>query len=91
MTLDINVINGKQVFTASNKKSPLYDAYERDIAVVTFFFENPTILEFGREIRMTTLQYISQVGGLLGLCIGFSFFSGLEILFWIANKFFQHL
>ena len=83
--------NGKQVFTASNGKSPVYDAYERDIAVVTFFFENPTILEFGREIRMTTLQYISQVGGLLGLCIGFSFLSGLEVLFWMANKLFGHL
>ena len=85
------MINGKQVFTASNGKSPVYDAYERDIAVVTFFFENPTILEYGREIRMTTLQYISQVGGLLGLCIGFSFVSALEILFWLTKKFFKNL
>ena len=85
------MINGEPVFTASNVKSPVYDAYERDIAVVTFFFENPTILEYGREIRMTTLQYISQVGGLLGLCIGFSFVSALEILFWLAKKFYKNL
>ena len=85
---------GKQVFSASNveidgsgQKIPKsYDAYEKDIAMVTFFFESSTIFEFKREQRMTLVGYISQMGGLLGLCMGFSFISAVEILYWFTIR-----
>ena len=85
---------GKQVFSASNveidgsgQKIPKsYDAYEKDIAMVTFFFESSTIFEFKREQRMTIVGYISQMGGLLGLCMGFSFISAVEILYWFTIR-----
>jgi hypothetical protein len=37
------------VFTASTDTSATYDAYERDIAFVTFYFEQSTAFEFTRD------------------------------------------
>ena len=77
-------MKGNVVFSASLENNSKYDAYEKDIAMVTFFFETPTIFEYTREERMTLIQYISQIGGLLGLCLGFSFISGVEIIYWMT-------
>ena len=35
---------------------------------------------------MTFLDYISQVGGLLGLFIGFSVISAIEIIYWLTFR-----
>jgi len=78
------------VFTATNKLDDTYDAYERDIAIVSFYFEYPTAFEYIREARMTAIGYISQMGGLLGLCFGFSFLSGLEIIYWCTYRLFRN-
>ena len=84
-------IDGKEIFPAANKKAPTYNAYEKDIAMVTFYFESPTAFEYLKEPRMTLLQFIAQMGGLLGLCIGFSFISGIEILYWFIIRFVRNL
>ena len=38
--------------------------------------------EYTRMTRMTNIGFISSVGGLFGLCLGFSFVSVFEILYW---------
>ena len=68
-----------------------YNAFEKDIAVVHFFFQvpkillsfsehsnsqEPTVFQFRRANRMTWIDFISQMGGLLGLFLGFSLISG---------------
>ena len=63
-----------------------YNAYEKDIALVNFFFESPTAFQFIRQPKMTTIQFISQLGGLLGLCMGFSVISFFEILYWFTIR-----
>ena len=84
-------VKGQRVFSASLEKNPKYDAYEKDIAMVTFFFETPTVFEYTREERMSLIQYISQMGGLLGLCIGFSLISGVEIIYWLTIRLFRNI
>ena len=74
----------------ANKKEPTYNAYEKDIAMVTFFFETGTVVEYVNEERMSVIQFISQIGGLMGLCTGFSFISAIEILYWLIFKFFKN-
>ena len=39
----------KAVFTKTNDMEETYDAYEKDIAIVSFYFKEPAVLEFGRE------------------------------------------
>ena len=36
---------------------------------------------------MGLLDYISQIGGLLGLFIGFSVISAIEVVYWITFRF----
>ena len=86
----LDKIKGKgiPIFTAQNEKEPTYNAYDRDIAMVTFFFEAETVIEYVNEERMPVIQFISQIGGLMGLFTGFSFISGMEILYWLIFRFF---
>ena len=35
-----------------------------------------------RRIRMGPIEFISSLGGLFGLCLGFSFISFFEIIYW---------
>ena len=40
-------------------------------------------LEFERSIRMGPVDFVASLGGLFGLCLGFSIISFLEIVYWI--------
>ena len=75
-----------RIFTTSFKDDEQYDAYEKDIAAVTFFFESNTVFEFERRSRMTAIDFVSQVGGLLGLCMGFSLVSLVELVYWFTIR-----
>lgn len=68
------------------KRHPTYDAFENDIAIANFYFDKSTIIRFKRAQRMTWTDYISQIGGLLGLAIGFSFVSLMEIIYWVFAR-----
>ena len=68
------------------EEHPTYNAYDYDIAIVEFYFDKSSVLQFTRQARMTLVDYISQMGGLLGLFIGFSFISGVEIVYWFTIR-----
>ena len=68
------------------KNKPTYNAYEEDITIVNFYFDKSTILQFTRQQSMTVVDYISQLGGLLGLFLGFSFISGVELFYWLTIR-----
>lgn len=70
----------------SSGKGSSYNAYEKDIAVIHFFFEEPAVFQFRRSLRMTWVDFVGQIGGLLGLCIGFSLISGVEIFYWFTLR-----
>ena len=42
--------------------------------------------EFERSRKMTWLDFISSFGGICGLCLGISFVSVIELLFWFSVK-----
>ena len=78
------------VFKYKVKDKPTYNAFEEDIAIVNFFFDKPSILQFTKQESMTIVDYISQLGGLLGLFIGFSFISAFEIIYWVTIRLFKN-
>ena len=77
-----------------------YNAYDKDIAIVNIFFGDSTVFgeshfqiaiqihhcvaEFERSPKMTWLDFISGFGGLCGLCLGISFVSLAEIMYWFS-------
>ena len=52
------------------------------------------LVEMERRIRMGPIEFISSLGGLFGLCLGFSFISFFEIVYWaikaLSRSFIQH-
>ena len=86
--------NGDQdseiVFKVQNENEKSYDAYDKDIAMVTFFFDSPTAFVYERKARMTLVDFVSQIGGLFGLCMGFSFISIIEMGYWLTIRMFKN-
>ena len=74
------------VFQHKLRESPTYDAYEKDIAIVNFYFGKSTFWQFQRAENMTLADYIAQLGGFLGLFLGFSFISAIEIIYWFTMR-----
>ena len=72
-------------------KNPTYNAFEKDIAVVNFYFDTSNVEQLQRSLRMGWIDYISQMGGLLGLGLGFSFISMMEIIYWIVFKLYRNV
>ena len=52
--------------------------------------QSPYVTKIKRDVAMTFTTYIANSGGLLGICVGFSFMSGIEILFYFCCLF-KHL
>ena len=71
------------VFQQKLKENPTYNAYEKDITIVNFYFGKSTAWEFQHARSMTIANYVAELGGLLGLFAGFSFISAVEIIYWI--------
>ena len=81
----------KVAFQEYRSKDPTYDAFDNDIAMVNFYFERGNVLQFNRALRMTVSDYVSQVGGMLGLGLGFSLMSAAEIIYWFTIRLWQNM
>ena len=66
-----------------------YNAFNEDIAVVTFYFPTHVATEITTNAKMTWLDYLSQVGGLLGLFLGCSVISMSEFVYWFTAVYFM--
>ena len=64
----------------------VYDAYEEDMAEVVFFFSKPVSTELLSSPRMTVFDFVASLGGILGLLMGVSFISVIEIAYWFSVK-----
>jgi len=71
--------------TLLSSTSTDYDAYQRDIAVVSVFFDSPTVWQFSTQSSSTWIVFFGNVGGLYGLCIGFSIATVVEIVWLIIR------
>jgi hypothetical protein len=63
----------------------LYDAFDKDIAMVQIFYQKPTVVLMGSQLNMTWIDFFSTVGGLLGLVLGMGIISFVE-LFWLGLR-----
>jgi hypothetical protein len=70
---------------AFNFADETYDAYDQDLAVASFFFRKTSIIELNTDVSQTWIEFFSVIGGLLGLCIGMSIVTFIE-LFWLCCR-----
>jgi hypothetical protein len=66
-------------------KPTTYEAYEKDIAILQIYFKTPTVVEYKTYPRQSWIDFFSAIGGLLGLCIGLSIVTFVE-LFWLVLR-----
>ena len=55
-----------------------------NLALVQVIMQSPYVTKIKRDVAMTFTAYVANTGGLLGLCLGFSFISGVELIFWLC-------
>jgi hypothetical protein len=72
-----------------NPVNESYDAFEKDIALAQFYFKSASVLEFQTDVSQTWIDFFSAIGGLLGLCIGISIVTFVE-LFWLLFRVFSN-
>ena len=80
-----NMLNDLTLLQKYNK-SKKYDAFEKDIAIVNFYYDQSNVVKFKKTQRITMTGFISQIGGLLGLSIGLSFISVMEIFYFLTFR-----
>lgn len=62
-----------------------YNAFEKDIAELEIFFEVESVLKITTTMKMTWVDFLSNVGGLLGLCLGLSVVTAVELV-WLGMR-----
>ena len=77
------------MFPSQLKDNPFYDAFEKDIGILRIFFSEDKILKYVTKNRMSNFDFLSQIGGSLGLAMGISIISIIEIFYWFAFRLFK--
>ena len=75
-----------KLFGVWNRGDESYNAFQKDISVATFYFPRHTALELVKTPKMSMVDFLSQVGGIIGLCVGISLISFIEIIYWLSVK-----
>ena len=65
----------------SKLKSWTVDYARNNIAKVNIFLKDPFVQKYQREEKITEITFVGTIGGILGLFLGFSFISVIEILY----------
>lgn len=78
------------IFKSNFEENPTYDAYEKDVAIINVLFGEPHILKYVRHNRMNWFDFLSQIGGSIGLAMGLSMVSLVEIIYWFTIRLFRN-
>ncbi|XP_061382293.1 pickpocket protein 28-like isoform X1 [Danaus plexippus] len=76
-----NYINSLNLAT---NRSPEY--FISNMLIVHFYFENNSFMRFTKEEVFGLTEFLSNTGGLLGLCLGFSMMSLVELLYYLTLR-----
>jgi hypothetical protein len=79
------------LFPSEVSKNPDYDAFKEDIGIVKFFFRNEHVLKYVKRNRMSSFDFLSQIGGSIGLAMGISMISVVEIVYWFTIRLFRNI
>lgn len=74
------------LFKSDLEKNPTYNAFEKDIGIVNIFFGKSYSTKYVKKNRMTGFDFLSQVGGAVGLAMGISIVSVVEIIYWFTIR-----
>jgi len=67
----------------------LYDYASRNIAILKMFIKDPYYTKYIRSETMTSISFVGNAGGLMGLCMGMSFVSIFEVFYHCGNNLYE--
>ena len=79
------------LFPSEITRNPNYDAFKEDIGIIKFFFRNEHVLKYVKRNRMSSFDFLSQIGGSIGLAMGISIISFVEIIYWFTIRLFRNI
>ncbi len=56
-----------------------------NMAIINVYVRDPYVRRYVTEEKITEISFVGTVGGLLGLFVGFSFISVVEVLYYLAR------
>ena len=68
--------------TNDTLEEELHRYAKENLAIVQVVIQSPYVTIIKRDVAMTLTNYVANAGGLLGLCLGCSFISFIEMIFW---------
>ena len=88
--IDHKRIQFSSIFSSEVEGGQTYDAFKKDIGVVNIFFSDEKILKYVTSNQYSTLEFLVQMGGSLGLYMGISFISIIELIYWFTIRFYRN-
>jgi hypothetical protein len=85
-----NGMEKSALFKTELKKNPTYNAFKKDIGFVNIFFGNAYSTRYIKKNRMSGFDFLSQVGGGVGLAMGISIVSVVEVFYWFTMRLFSN-
>ena len=79
--------NNTGTFNFLDFKKTLIEYASDNIAIIKVYMKEPFVEVLIRSVETSQVDFISSVGGLLGLCMGFSFVTVAEVLFYLIVGF----
>ena len=79
-------VDEDEIFAAKVKMNPNYNAFEKDIGIINVFFANDHVPKYMRANRWSIFDFLSQIGGSLGLFMGISVISVAELFYWLIFR-----
>ena len=62
----------------------LFRYSKENLAILNVYISEPAVQRIVRDEKISTISFIANVGGLLGLCMGYSLVSSWEIVYYIG-------
>ena len=82
-SIRVNTKNFNFMANQSAVVDNFYNAFEKDLARLKIVHQKSTALQIERESKMTWIDFLASVGGILGLVLGVGFITMVEIV-WIT-------
>ena len=72
-----------QEFHLSEGHLELLRYVKENVIGIQVFFDSPYVQVFERKAKMSIPTLLSNIGGMMGLCLGFSLLSVVEIFYFV--------
>ena len=78
------------IFNCTESKCLIEDSVlnyaKNNLVMLHVFIKEPYVKRYVKEEKMPVISYIANIGGLLGLWLGFSIITGVEMLYHVLNS-----